>query len=326
MQRSPPRQIRVLTDGHAGNLRQARALADALRLPTRDTALVSRAPWRWLAPRRLPGAEAAFGPDVHGWFADPSLPSTLAIGCGRQSALATRLARARGAAAVQILDPRLDPRHWDLVVVPAHDRLRGGNVLTLLGSLNPVGDGWLGAARAAFADLGRLPQPRTALLVGGPTANLALGLRDFEGALRVIRHAIERDGGSVLATTSRRTPPAFVEATRRALDGLPGLVWTGSVDGRNPYAALLGWADRIVCTADSVNMLSEASATNAPVYAIGLDLARGRPGRFVQALRERGRIRALDDALAPFESTPLRETVRIAAEVRERLGLAPLRG
>lgn len=326
MQRSLPRQIRVLTDGHAGNVRQARALADALRLPTRDTALVAGVPWRWLAPRRLPGAEAAFGPEMQGWFADPALASTLAIGCGRQSALATRLARAHGAAAVQILDPRIDARHWDAVVVPEHDRLRGGNVLTLLGSLNPVGDGWLGAARAAFADLGRLPQPRTALLVGGPTANFTLALRDFERALQSVRHAIARDGGSVLATTSRRTPPAFVDALRRGLDGLPGPVWTGSVDGRNPYAALLGWADRVVCTADSVNMLSEASATRVPVHALGIERARGRPGRFVQALRERGRIRPLDDALAPFEAAPLRETTRIASELRARLGLASAPG
>lgn len=318
MQRSPPRKTWVLTDGHAGNLRQARALADALRLPTHDTKLHARAPWKWAAPRGLPGSEAAFGQALDA-VTDAELATTLAIGCGRQSALATRLLRTRGARTVQILDPRIDARHWDLVVVPEHDRLRGANVLTLLGSLNPVGDAWLGAARAAFAELGRLPSPRTTLLVGGPTGQFNVGLREFERWLRDVRHAVERDGGSVLATTSRRTPAAFLDAARRHLAGLPGLVWTGSVDGRNPYAALLGWADRIVCTADSVNMLSEASATTVPVHVAGTDRVRGRPGRFVQALRDRGRIRPFDPALASFDAEPLRETARIAQQVRERL-------
>ena len=318
MQRSPPRQTWVLTDGHAGNLRQARALADALRLPTRNTALQARAPWKWVAPRRLPGSDDAFGAALQA-IPDADLGETLAIGCGRQAALATRLLHARGARSVQILDPRIDPRHWDLVIVPEHDRLRGANVLTLLGSLNPVSDTWLAAARAAFADLGRLPQPRTTLLIGGPTDHFRIGAREFERWLRTVRRAVERDGGSVLATTSRRTPPGLVDAARKSLAGLPGLVWTGSVDGRNPYAALLGWADRIVCTADSVNMLSEASATPVPVHVAGLAKVRGRPRRFVHVLRERGRVRPLDEALAPFDVTPLRETARIAQQVRERL-------
>lgn len=317
MQRSLPRQSWILTDGHAGNLRQARALADALALPARTTALQPRAPWKWAAPRCLPGSAAAFG-DALGMVGDAAA-STLAIGCGRQGALATRLLGARGLACVQILDPRIAPKHWDLVIVPGHDRLRGGNVLTLLGSLNPVDDAWLAAARAAFADIGGLPGPRTALLVGGPTARFDVDARTFEGWLRQVRAAAVRDGGSVMATTSRRTPRAFVEAMRRTFDGLPGLVWTGSVDGRNPYAALLGWADRIVCTADSVNMLSEAAATPVPVHVLGMDAVRGRPARFVHALREQGQVRAFDDGLAPFGRVPLRETARIAREVRQRL-------
>ncbi|HSX63497.1 MAG TPA: nucleoside-diphosphate sugar epimerase, partial [Pseudoxanthomonas sp.] len=52
----------LLTDGNAGNVRQADALAGALALgDSRTWTLASRAPWSWLAPRRLPGARHAFG-------------------------------------------------------------------------------------------------------------------------------------------------------------------------------------------------------------------------------------------------------------------------
>ncbi|HJR73832.1 MAG TPA: nucleoside-diphosphate sugar epimerase, partial [Luteimonas sp.] len=52
----------AISDGHAGNRRQALALAEALRGgPVEEHALRTRAPWRWLAPRRWPGAMRAFG-------------------------------------------------------------------------------------------------------------------------------------------------------------------------------------------------------------------------------------------------------------------------
>ena len=135
----------VLHDGRAGNRRQALALAEALGHVPRELVLAPRLRARWLAPRWMPGAERAFGPEFAAAWA--GTPPVLAIGCGRQAALATRLLRTRGARAVQILDPRLDPRHWDLVIAPEHDDLRGENVLPLLGSLHPGTPIWLARVR-----------------------------------------------------------------------------------------------------------------------------------------------------------------------------------
>lgn len=309
----------TLSDGHAGNVRQAAALGEALAAGTmRAWTLRARAPWRWCAPRRLPGSRGAFGPD----FAQAlAAPPPLAIGCGRQAALATRLAGAAGARSVQILDPRIDPRHWDLVIAPEHDGLAGANVLAPLGSLHPVDDAWLRAAREAFPALGALPGPRTALLVGGPSRHYRLDADAFARLLARLARTVAREGGSLLATASRRTPAALAAALRALPAGAPGLRWTGEADGRNPYPGLLAWADRIVCTPDSVNMLSEACATRAPVFVFEPERLGGRPRRFLDALLARGRVRPVDDALAPFEAEPLRETARIAALVRERLAL-----
>ncbi|KRD31847.1 nucleoside-diphosphate sugar epimerase [Lysobacter sp. Root916] len=310
----------VLTDGHAGNVRQAQALAAALGRPAREFVLEARAPWAWAAPRRLPGATRAFGAAFAGVLA---APPALAIGCGRQAALATRLLRLRGARAVQILDPRIDSRHWDLVIAPEHDGLRAANSLSPLGSLHPVDDLWLAAARSAFPAFAALPAPRTALLLGGPSAHAAFDAGMFENLIARVAALVEREGGSVLATASRRTPAMVREQLRARFAHVPGVVWAGPEDGANPYAGLLGWADRVVCTADSVNLLSEAAATTVPLYIAGIDALSGRPRRFVDALLASGRARLFDatDALAPYAVTPLRETARIADEVRRRLGL-----
>lgn len=314
----------AISDAAVGNARQACALAAAFGAPFDTVMLQPVPPWRWLAPRRLPADRHAFGTAFAERLRGP-LPA-LVIGCGRQAALATRLLRQAGAGrcrAVQILDPRLDPRHWDAVVAPAHDRLQGPNVVTTLGSLNPVDDGWLAAGRAAFPALGALPSPRTLLLLGGPTRTAPLGTREWSALAAVIDAWFARDGGSLLVTSSRRTPGWLVDAVRRRYADVPGLQWHGAEDGPNPYAGLLGWAERIVVTADSVNLLSEACATGVPVMAPapGSAYEDSRLARFHTALRDSGRLRPLAVAFEPWQYAPLREAEVVAGRLRVMLGV-----
>lgn len=325
MQRTPhwmampdaPATTWIITDGAAGNVRQAAALAAALGLAARDLRAPLRAPWTWFAPRLPPGMRHLLERRQRAWLAPPW--PDLAIGCGRSAALLTRLLREVSAGAcrsVQILDPRIDPRHWDAVIAPAHDQVTGANVLTTLGALNPVNDDWLAAGHAAFAEFAALPRPRVALLLGGPRRGIAF---DAALATRLLACVRATGGGSVLATTSRRTPPVFAAHLRDALAPTPGVFWQG--DGTNPYPGLLGWADAIVVTPDSVNMLSEACATGVPVHTTSTAPLPEKFMRFHAALRERG---LLTEAGTPrAKAPPLRETAAIAAALRARFAWPP---
>lgn len=314
----PPPATWFLHDAAAGHRRQAAALAHALAPSPRGWTLAASAPWSWVAPRWLPGATRAFGVD---FAAALAAPPVMAIGCGRRAALATRLLRDRGARVVQILHPRIDPRHWDLVVAPEHDGLAGANVLTLCGSLNPVDDTWLAQARTARPALAALPSPRTTVLLGGATAAVAFDDDAFATLAATLDRWLARDGGSLIVVGSRRTPASLAALARGHWAASPGLRWFDDGDGENPYAAALAFADRIVVSPDSVNMVSEAAATAVPVYVAGPERATGRVGAYLASMLRRGRIRALADGAGPFEAEPLRETPRIAALVRERLGL-----
>lgn len=311
----------VLTDGAAGNLRQGRALADALVPAHESIELRARAPWRWAAPHLLAGAGHAFGADVG---ARLEQPPALAIGCGRQAALATRLLRRRLGGAcrtVQILDPRIDPSAFDALVVPAHDGISGPNVVTCTGSLNPVDDAWLAAARARFVPLAGLPRPITLLALGGPTAHVRMAPRWFAGLAGILEHWLARDGGSLLVTSSRRTPAWLVGAARHRFAGLPGHQWHGAADGENPYAGFLAHADRIVVTPDSANLMSEAAATGAPVLAYAPTPPHGKLALLYRDLVARGNLRPLADSFDAWIPSPLRELPRVAAEVRALLQL-----
>lgn len=309
----------MLHDGAAGNRRQALALADALGMARQEWVLQPDPIARWLAPRRWPRASSGFGTEF-----DQALHAAapdLVIGCGRVAALATRLARVQGARAVQILDPRIHPRHWDLVIAPEHDSLRGDNVLNLIGSLNPVDEDWLAQARRQYPGLGELASPRTAVLLGGPTRLANFNRGALEVLLAKLEFSLQRDGGRLMICGSRRTPREWAPLLRERYLADGHRVWMDESDGGNFYAGALAWADRIVVSPDSANMISEACATGLPVFIAEPGRARGRLRRFLDSLLARGRVRPLERDSLPFDALPLRETPRIAALVRERLSL-----
>ena len=317
---TPPREeCWAITDTAAGNQRQALALAERLGLPVRHLVLEPRAPWAWLAPRLAWGGALALPAAERARFAPPW--PRVAVGCGRAAALFTRMLRqlARGRChTVQILDPRVAARHWDTLIVPRHDGLTGRNVLTPLGSLNPVDDDWLADAREAWPQLAALPAPLTGVLLGGPRHGLPMDAVWMRGFIDGLRARQQRDGGSLLLLASRRTPAAWVNTLREALGERLGGGWSGDADGPNPYPGVLAWADRLVVTPDSVNMLSEACAVGCPVHTFAPAPLPAKLARFHQALREGGWLHDL--AAEPTARVrPLRETERIAAVVRQRM-------
>lgn len=313
MSDAPPTPILVLHDGAAGNRRQALALAEAWGLPFDEQTLMPRAPWRWAAPRAFPGGKGAFGPR---FAATLDAPPAVAIGCGRQAALATRLLRERGARVVQVLHPRLPTPHWDAVVLPAHDGVaEGGNVITLNGSLNPIDDAWLARERAASPAIGAAPGPITALLVGGPTDDSDWDRHALDGILELLLRWRQRDGGTLRVIGSRRTPSAMRKQIAVAV-GDRGHVWMGDADGPNPYAGTLAWADRLVVTPDSANLISEAAATRAPLWIAVPRYSRGRIRHLVAHALDSGRARPLGPEGTPWTVDPWRESARVAERLR----------
>ena len=131
---------------------------------------------------------------------------------------------------------------------------------------------------------------------------------------------LARDGGSVLLCGSRRTPREISVVARERCTEMSGKFWLDVSDGANFYPGALGWADRIIVSPDSVNMISEACATRAPVFVAEPDRATGRVRRFIAGLEQRGRVHAQTrDAGQLVAVQPLRELPRIADAVRERL-------
>ncbi|HEY6941915.1 mitochondrial fission ELM1 family protein [Dokdonella sp.] len=309
----------AISDGAAGNARQALALARALGLAAQPMDVVLREPWDLLAPRLVLGSAGAIR-RRDGRALQPPWPD-LAIGCGRRAALVTRQLRAWSEGrtyAVQILDPRIASDAFDLVIAPQHDHVDGANVISSIGALNPVDPPWLAEGRARFAGLAACPSPRTTVLVGGSNRAQTLDDAYFDGLLERLLAWHDADGGSFLVSVSRRTPAPLAARLRTRFAAMPGRFWGGIADGENPYAGFLAHADRIVVTPDSVNMISEACATGRPVYTWAARPIRGKLAAFHAELVGSGHLRRLGDTDARPQPPPLAETAAIAELVRLR--------
>ena len=142
--------------------------------------------------------------------------------------------------------------------------------------------------------------------------------------IRLLKSAHVERGMSAAITPSRRTSRAVKQALAEALaaDAF-GSLWDGT--GENPYLGILGLAERLVVTGDSISMVSEALATGRPVHVLPLEGHGKRQHAFLARMAEERRISMIegDDLDWSFGGCPpVNSTTKIAAHIRRTLAAA----
>ncbi len=310
----------VLTDGTIGMVNQALGFAEAMGMQPVLKTFKARAPWKHLAPQfwLLPHRAAGPGSDPIG----PPWPDVI-VACGSKSIAPTLRIRRKSKGttrAIYVQNPTIDPRRFDLVVAPLHDRLSGPNVLTVRGAVNRITPERLEEAARDFAGrFDHLPRPRVAVIVGGNNAVYEMSEEIVRRLADDLAALCRRDGAGLMVTTSRRTGPHAEKLLRDRLRDLPAYFW----DGRepNPYFAFLALADAVIVTSDSVNMVSESLVTGKPVHVVPLDGGSPKFQRFHDDLLQHGYTRWFTGKLESWTYPPLDDTRRAAAEARLRLRL-----
>ncbi len=304
----------ILSEGLAGLRSQAVGLAEAAGLSAETHVLRPGAPWKFVPARFWPRPL-----DVVAASVPTPLPG-LTIGCGGMAAAVLAAIRGDSRRVVQVQNPRMDPRRFDLIVANRHDELTGPNVFVTRTALHRVtlprlmteAEVW----RERFAHIKR---PLVAVLLGGSNGRYRLDANAGGKLAMNLAAMARRDGVGIVVTPSRRTDPAVTARIRDALKPVGGWVW--DFTGENPYFGMLALADLIVVTQDSVSMISEAVATDAPVMFAPLPGRSRRQGLFIRTLMDEGRIRPFEGRFAPWRVTSLNDTPAAAAEMCRRLGL-----
>lgn len=309
----------MITDGKTGMDVQVRGVADALGVQAEMKHVDPVGIHRFFSPWLNPSRRERIG---LGGPLSPPWPQ-LVLATGRLSIpylRAVRRAAGDSAFTVILQDPKTGLGSADLIWVPAHDRLRGPNVITTPTAPHSFTAQRLAAMRAHVPPaIAALPTPRVAVILGGSTSDYPYSdacHRRLADALR----AVAAQGVSFMVTPSRRTHKDLIAAADAATASNQRLFWNG--ESANPYADYLAHADALIVTADSVNMTSECAATGRPVYVFMPAGGSPKFNRFHAAMRQSGAVRPLPDALPALETwsyTPLEAGSTIAAEIERRV-------
>jgi len=281
----------VLTDGKPGHTTQSLGLAEELGWPFCRKDLKLR--------RAADLPNPLLGVGLHGVrrtsrpLLGPPWPDLL-IACGRRLAPVARWVRREAHGKTRIVQlgrKGSDPAEcFDLSVVPAYGRsLPHANRMEIAAPPNRAQPERLELAGVRWSEtLAAAARPHLALLVGGSGRRHGLTPQHATALGQDVMELARRRGGSVFATTSRRTPPEAAQALESALRGAALVYrWSPQSEDKNPYLGLLALADAFVVTGDSASMLAEACATRKPVLIYPLPRSNSGPSvRWVDAFCE----------------------------------------
>ena len=323
---TPPARIWVVSDGTAGMRLQSVALAEALVRArpgwTVDEYTITPHPFIRAVPRAaamLPGLPLYGAADATPTSGNAPLarrphagryPDIL-ITCGRRMAgyalAMQRRARAEATSmqSVHLQDPRLSPNLFDALLVPRHDRARGSNVLVTTGSLNRL---TLGGIQAAMMDmpsrwLETTRRTAVAVMLGGDNRRYKVTPEMGDAMADRLAAFARTSGAMLMIMASRRTPDGLVERVCAKLP--PDAVMLPQKGEPNVYPGILGMAQAVIVSSDSVNMATEAAITGKPVM-----IAPWRPATEANPSGESGRIRTFHDHMfAARHTVPLAGTI-----------------
>ena len=269
-EQDPAPRIWALLGAHAGDNNQVIALAEALQLPF-ETRHLEYNHLRHLGPRLLGSSLISLAaPCRRAILAEK--PPDVTISSGHRSVAVARALRQRSGGrtrSIHVGFPRVSPRHFDLVIAtPQYPIADHPNLLRVTYALTRAATSVADAADGP--QLARLRHPRALLLVGGPSLYWRVdGARTIAAVAAMLDEA-RRQAGSVMVTTSPRTPRDLRDKIALLLKAsdVP-TVLTGPGE-RPSYASLLDAADSIRITADSVSMVSDAIWTGKPVALVAV--------------------------------------------------------
>lgn len=307
--------VAIIAEDFAGMRAQASGLVERAGLAWHFHPVRIEGIWRRFPTRFCPAPLRVTAPiDL------PSGTDLLVSVGGTGGAVAAAVRKQTGLKLVQIQNPRMAARHFDLIIANVHDAIAGPNIVSVRTALHGMTREKLDVARAHWHK--RLTVPGKALLsvlIGGANGRFSFGVEDAQNLADRLIDIMSHSEVAVALTPSRRTDGEALAVLKAYLAPYRAWIWNGQ--GENPYHGLLACADAIAVTTDSVSMISEAAATEAPVMIINLPGRSRRISAFVQTLAEADRVRPFTGEWAPWAVTALDDTDRGADEMIRRLAL-----
>ncbi len=323
---TPLRRVLVLSDGKAGHLNQALAVAKEIRKArcssqgarSEDTEIAvvdikyrngfsrallllcaSLANWRWHG--RTGCLKVCLKPDSYNSLI--RLYADFVVSCGMGAAPVNILASIENNAKnIVVMKPgNISLGKFKLAIVPRHDNVReGGNVVITDIAPNLIDqDKMKGDGERLKGKLALTKNRVIGLLAGGDNPDYALTEEIINKVIDEVSKAADELDAEILATTSRRTPKHAERILKERLSNNPRcklLVIANENNIEEAASGILYLSSIVLVSAESISMVSEAVSSGRGVVAFGLEKRRQtvtKHDRAIENLVSKGYVRVV---------------------------------
>ena len=304
----------LLTEGMHGMISQVEGLAKALDIDFSHHKVELKHFWKLIPPRLTPLSNISFKEIKTSDF-------DIIISCGRKSVIPSIYLKKNSQKKIiniHIQDPKVNLKHFDIIVTPEHDGVTGDNVISSKGAIHYLTEQEISSSKDYL--VGRLDNKKNylGLIIGGPNKYYNYSNQIIERVLLKVKKISELNKLQVIAIPSIRTPKNIITMTSEILG--ENHLAINEVDKR-AYLSTLAISKYLVVTCDSTSMISEAAITGKPVYVEELPAKKNdyRFKKFRDLFTKLNIIKKLDKNLEDWTYKKLDETNRIAKEIKEKI-------
>ena len=304
----------LLTEGMHGMISQVEGLAKALDLDFTHHKVELNNFWKFIPPKLTP-----ISIKVYKDFYAPNYD--IIISCGRKSVIPSIYLKKNSPKKIiniHIQDPKVNLKHFDIIVTPEHDGVTGDNVISSKGAIHYLTEQEIRSSKEYLTS--RLDNKKNYLgfIIGGPNKYYSYSNQIIKRILLKVKKISELNKLQVIAIPSMRTPKNIITMASEILD--ENHIVINEVDKR-AYLSTLAISKYLVVTCDSTSMISEAAITGKPVYVEELPAKKNdyRFKKFRDLFTKLNIIKKLDENLEDWTYKKLDESNRIAKEIKEKI-------
>ena len=303
----------LLTQGMHGMISQTEGLAKALKLNFKHQKIKLKPLWNLIPPKFTPISENLL---TEKFVCD----CKIVISCGRKSVIPSAALKKRFGNEIfniHIQDPKVSLKHFDLIISPEHDNIKGDNVLTTKGSIHYLTKKEI-TDNSKYLQLDKGKKKVVAFIIGGPNKYYNYSEEQIHFIFNKVKNLFTPDKFKIVIIPSYRTPERIVKKAFNTFGFNHHVV--KQID-KKAYLSSLALADYIIVTCDSTSMISEAAVTGKPVYTAMMKPNRSirRFKSFYNQFKELGIIKELTDSIDSWSYDKLDEVNRIAPLIKEKM-------
>jgi mitochondrial fission protein ELM1 len=307
----------LLTQGMHGMISQVEGLAKALDIDFTHHTVELNNFWKMVPPKITPISQSVYKKIDHDNF-------DIIISCGRKSVIPSihlKNSSNKKVFNIHIQDPKVDLKHFDFIVAPEHDAMKGQNVISTRGAIHYLTENEINENKDYLNSFIKKDERKIwTLIMGGPTKYYDYSSKNINNIFKKINELSKIHNFQLVVIPSMRTP---INITHYAKDYF-GEDHTVIMDvDKKAYLSALAIAQNIIVTCDSSSMISEAALTGKPIYIASI-LPKKKDKRFQRfrnLFRELNIIKNLGEEIEDWNYEKLDETNRVANIIKQKINL-----